>query len=161
VDLFSKLLTAGWSMPTLSLRCGCRTRKACITFNLVSKVMVALTYQYRQQPQPCKPTLGLFTWAGSPSKLDESQFCYAYRYCNYISHHGLKEIQVIQLVQTNRRRRLNWMSIVEVKADAQYSFRAIFTPSPLISFLLNIPSFLYIYPQHFLSKHSPLHTRAK
>lgn len=61
--------------------------------------MAALVlYQYRQQPQPCKPTLCLFTWAGSPNKLDESQLWYAYRYCNYISHHSLKETQVIQLV---------------------------------------------------------------
>lgn len=106
-DLFLTFLTVGWSMPTLPLRCSCSTGKAWITFNLVSKVMAALMlYQYRQQPQPCEPTLCLFTWAGSPSKLDESQLWYAYRYCNYISHHSLKEIQVIQLV--HHRRILNW-----------------------------------------------------
>lgn len=106
---FPDTCTVGSNMPGLPLQCSYSSCKSWITFNLVSKVMAALTmYWYQQQPQTSKPTLSLFTQAGSPSKLDESQLWQAYRYRNYISQHSLKGIQVTEVVQTHHRRRLNW-----------------------------------------------------
>lgn len=113
-DMMNKIFfldthTEGSNMPGLPLRCSCSTCKSWIIFNLVSKVMaVLMMYWYQQQPQPCKPTLSLFTWAGSPRKPDESQLWQAYGYCNYISQHRLKGIQVMEVVQTYHSRRLNW-----------------------------------------------------
>lgn len=106
-DLFLMLLTPGWNSAIMPLKCSCNKCEASIAFNLVGKVMAALMlHQHRQQPQPCKPTLCLFSCAGSPCSLNRSQVQYAYGYLNHISPHSLKEINITQLVQTNQRRDL-------------------------------------------------------